>query len=97
MIFSGLDAGPISGMMKKDESRPRAVLKYIKTLKNPIVMNAIIRYFKEAYAEMRKVVWPSRKETINHTVLVIAISVGVAAFMGIADYCFILGLERIIK
>ncbi|MBI4281571.1 preprotein translocase subunit SecE [Candidatus Uhrbacteria bacterium] len=59
--------------------------------------NKIVRYFIEARGEMKKVIWPSRKEATNHTVLVISISLGVAAFLGAIDYLLNLGLEKIIK
>jgi len=59
--------------------------------------NRIIRYFLEAKEEMKKVIWPSRKETTSHTLLVIGISLGVAAFLGAIDYALNIGLEKIIK
>ena len=59
--------------------------------------NKIIRYFIEAKEEMKKVIWPSRKEATNHTLLVIGISLGMAAFLGGLDYLFNLGLEKLIK
>lgn len=59
--------------------------------------NKLIRYFIEAKEEMKKVIWPSRRETTNHTLLVIGISLGVAAFLGAIDYLLNLGLERLIK
>lgn len=59
--------------------------------------NKIVRYFLEAKEEMKKVLWPSRKETTNHTLLVIGISLGVAAFLGAVDYLLNIGLEKIIK
>jgi preprotein translocase subunit SecE len=54
-------------------------------------------YFKEAYAEMKKVVWPTKKQTIFYSIIVIALTLGVAIFFGILDYFFSLGLELIIK
>ena len=51
-------------------------------------MEKIINFLREAYAEMKKVSWPSREQTIQYTVLVIIISVGVAVFLGILDYIF---------
>ena len=45
-----------------------------------------IQFIKEAKAELGKVVWPSRKETIRITIAVIAISLVVAAFLGAVDY-----------
>lgn len=43
-------------------------------------------YLRGSYQELKKVVWPSRKEVIQHTALVIGISVGVAIFLGLADF-----------
>jgi preprotein translocase subunit SecE len=37
---------------------------------------------------MKKVTWPTKKETYNYTVLVIGISLGTAAFLGALDYVF---------
>lgn len=59
--------------------------------------NKVVRYFIEAKEEMRKVIWPSRKETTNHTLLVIGISLGVAAFLGAIDYVLNIGLEKLIQ
>jgi preprotein translocase subunit SecE len=54
-------------------------------------------YFKEAYAEMRKVVWPTKKQTISYSIIVIALTLGVAIFFGVLDYIFNIGLELIIQ
>lgn len=60
-------------------------------------MEKIINYLKASIEEMKKVTWPTKKETYNHTLLVIAVSLGVAAFLGALDYVFNLGLGLIIK
>ena len=49
-------------------------------------MNKLLTYLRESRAELGKVVWPSRKEARDHTVLVIVVSVGVALFLGALDY-----------
>lgn len=59
-------------------------------------MSKIIRYFQESLEEMKKVTWPTKKETYNYTMLVIAISLAVAAFLGFLDYGFNLGLKELI-
>jgi preprotein translocase subunit SecE len=51
-------------------------------------MNKIINFFKEVKAELKKVTWPTRQETIKYTLIVIGISLGVALFLGLADYLF---------
>lgn len=56
----------------------------------------ISSYFRESKDELKKVVWPSRKQTINHTVLVVAISLFVAAFLGLVDLAMNYGIEKII-
>ena len=53
-------------------------------------------YIKQSKDELKKVVWPSRKETIKYTLIVIGISLFVAAFLGAADYLLTLGLDKII-
>ena len=60
-------------------------------------MSKIINYFKEAKSELKKVVWPSREQTINHTLLVVGISLGVAIFLGLLDYLFTKGFEFLVS
>ena len=59
--------------------------------------NKLVNYIKASRIEMKKVVWPTRKETINHTLLVIGISLGVAAILGALDYIFSRGIEQLIN
>ena len=55
-----------------------------------------MKYILGSYAEMKKVTWPTRKETIKITIVVIIISLSVAAFLGLLDYIFSLGIKEII-
>jgi preprotein translocase subunit SecE len=50
--------------------------------------NAIVRYFKETRAEIRKVTWPTRQEATNLTLIVLAVTVAMAIFLGAVDYVF---------
>lgn len=59
-------------------------------------MSKITDYLKGSIEEMKKVTWPTKKETKNYTFLVIGISLGMAAFLGLLDYVFNFGLEKII-
>jgi len=59
-------------------------------------MNKLSTYIKASYEEMKKVTWPSKKETTNYTILVIIFSLAVALFLGLLDYLFNLGLAQII-
>jgi preprotein translocase subunit SecE len=42
-------------------------------------------FFREVHIELKKVTWPSRKETIAATSMVIVLSIVVAFFLGILD------------
>lgn len=52
------------------------------------MLNKIKVFFQEAKAELLKVNWPTKKQTINYTILIIAISLVMAAFLGGLDYVF---------
>ncbi len=54
-------------------------------------------YFVGSFNEMKKVIWPDKKQIKIYTILVIAMSLGVALFFGILDYIFNLGLGQLIK
>lgn len=45
-------------------------------------------FLKESRTELKKVTWPTREETIRHTMAVILISAGVALFLGGLDFVF---------
>jgi preprotein translocase subunit SecE len=51
-------------------------------------MQKIIQFLREAYAELRKVSWPTRKQTIHYTALVIFITIVVAIILGVLDSTF---------
>ena len=59
-------------------------------------MNKIVNYLKAAIEEMKKVTWPTRKESYNYTLLVIGISLAAALFLGALDYLFNWGLQFVI-
>lgn len=59
-------------------------------------MNKLINYVKESALEMKKVTWPTKKETYNYTLLVLFISLVVAVFLGALDFVFNLGFTFII-
>lgn len=47
--------------------------------------NRLVRYFKETRAELRKVHWPTRKEARNLTLIVLSVTVAMAAGLGLLD------------
>lgn len=57
----------------------------------------IANFFQETKAELKKVTWPTKKETLRHTSLVVVISVVLATFIGVVDYVFTIGLDKLIS
>ena len=51
------------------------------------------QFFREVRVELKKVTWPSRKETIASTSVVLITVILIGFFLGIVD----LGLSRLIK
>jgi preprotein translocase subunit SecE len=52
------------------------------------ILNKIITFLKEVHLEMKKVNWLTKKEAIRYTLIVIAVSVVVAVFLGTLDFIF---------
>ncbi|MEK7170273.1 MAG: preprotein translocase subunit SecE [Patescibacteria group bacterium] len=51
-------------------------------------MSRLLTYFKETKAEMKHVSWPTRKQAILYTAVVIIISLATSAYLGFFDYVF---------
>ncbi|MBN1856496.1 MAG: preprotein translocase subunit SecE [Dehalococcoidia bacterium] len=47
-----------------------------------------LRFFVDAFGELKKAHWPSRKETYRLSVLVFVVCVVVGAFLGVLDFIF---------
>ena len=58
--------------------------------------NALTKYLREAVEETKKVTWPTQKQTFNHTIVVIVITVAIAAFFAGLDYIFSNGIRLLI-
>lgn len=58
------------------------------TQETPRPDNRLVRYFKETRAELRKVTWPTRQEATNLTLIVLAVTVAMAIFLGAVDLLF---------
>lgn len=53
------------------------------------------RFFKDVYAELQRVVWPSHEETYAFTVVVMITIVIVALWVGVLDLVMIQVMERL--
>ncbi len=55
------------------------------------------RFFVETRAEFRKIVWPSRKQTINQTIIVLLAILLIGALIWVLDTATAFGLGTILK
>ncbi|OGZ18817.1 MAG: preprotein translocase subunit SecE [Candidatus Nealsonbacteria bacterium RBG_13_42_11] len=60
------------------------------------IPNKIIEFLKQVRLEMKKVNWPTRGETVKYTLIVIGVSVVIAAYLGGLDVLINTLLEKFI-
>lgn len=60
------------------------------------ILSKVTTYFKEAKLELTKVSWPTRKQALKYTLIVIGASLATAIFLGGIDYLLTYILERLI-
>ena len=60
-------------------------------------MGKIIQFFRECYAELRKVVWPGKDDVISSVGVVLVSTVIIAAVLGLVDVILLLGVQTIFK
>ncbi len=53
-------------------------------------------YLKETRAELKHVAWPTQRQVISYTLIVILISLITAALLGVFDFVFGLALDKIL-
>lgn len=57
-------------------------------------MNRLFNYLRDTRAELKHVSWPTQKQTVMYTTVVIAISIVTALYLGFFDFLFTHGLDR---
>ena len=61
-----------------------------------LTQNPVIAYIQSAISELRKVTWPTRRETLTHGLLIIGICLAVAALFTVLDAGLNWGLEALL-
>ena len=56
------------------------------------MLRGIRTYIPEAWSELKKVAWPTRQTVLNLTLIVIAVSIAVGAYIAVLD----LGLKTVV-
>jgi preprotein translocase subunit SecE len=60
------------------------------------IISKITNFFREVIAETKKISWPTKKETMQYTLIVIGVSIAVAFFLGTLDFIFTTILNKLI-
>ena len=58
---------------------------------------SILSYFRDAIAELQKVVWPSKEDLTRYTILIVTVSVIAAIFFGVLDNVLNTGVRALIN
>ena len=59
-------------------------------------MQSLINYFKSTRAELKHVSWPTGRQALIYTTLIIAVSILVSLVLGLFDYLFTHALDWLI-
>jgi preprotein translocase subunit SecE len=60
-------------------------------------MKKIIQFFKDSYAELRKVVWPTKEDVVASTKVVLFSTIVMAAVLGFIDYLLVVGIDVLFR
>ncbi|MGM0417101.1 MAG: preprotein translocase subunit SecE [Thermodesulfobacteriota bacterium] len=78
-----------SELTEKNKKAPVQTKKKEKTgVKKDNFFHKSVEFVKEARGELKRVVWPGRKQTVASTVMVIVFVMIIASFLGLADFIF---------
>jgi len=58
-------------------------------------MKKIVQFFKESYAELKKVIWPGRDDVISSVKVVLVSTAIIALALWIVDILLLLGMRQI--
>ena len=75
--------------VEKNDKKPAA--------KKPGVFKRIVTFVKGMFSELKKVTWPTFRQVVNNTLVVLVVVVASGAFIGLVDmlFKFLVGLIAI--
>jgi preprotein translocase subunit SecE len=88
--IKGGDAKKVKSVAQK-KSNAAASTAAVKTKEN--FLTTVVQFLREVKIELKKVVWPSRKQTIGSTAVVIVLVLLISFFLGMVD----IGLSSLIR
>lgn len=58
--------------------------------------NNMFNYLREVRAELKHVSWPTRRQALTYTVVVVIVSLATAVYLGLLDYAFTLLVGQVL-
>lgn len=88
---NNINRKPSQAPVKKESRKKRGETgSFIKAFQ------AISQFFREAKIELKKVKWPTRKELMAVTMMVIILVIVVSLYLGVLDYGFIKLIKNLV-
>ena len=69
-------------------------MSFIAKLKGSF--NGLLKFLRDVRTELRKVVWPTRKQTINYTLVVLVAVFLVTVLLSVTDAAFNVVIRRLL-
>ncbi|MBU1018798.1 MAG: preprotein translocase subunit SecE [Patescibacteria group bacterium] len=60
-------------------------------------MKKLLQYIKDSFDDIKKVTWPTKNQAVILSLIVFAVCIVVAIFLGVLDYVFGLGIQELIN
>ena len=84
---------PVQNIRTSDSSEAAKAIKPSGRSFQPAFLAKTTQFLREVKIELKKVTWPSRKETLASTAVVIVLVIIISAFLGLVD----MGLSSLIR
>lgn len=84
-----------SGEKSAADAKGAPTPKRDKKPKKASVFARLIRFIREVWAELRKVIWPNRKQMVTYTAVVLVFVVFMVALVSVLDLAFKWGIGKI--
>jgi|GEM_PF-199534 len=104
MVKANKEQQRVNGPAEKESVAKELTTTQAKTTKTPSQArgerrqeNAIVRYFRQTRAELRKTSWPSRREATRLTAIVLVVTAAMSAMLGVVDWLFSMLFSFLIK
>jgi len=90
-VEEGAPAG--QAVKKKPAPMPKRAVTAASGPRKPNLVSQSIQFLREVKVELKKVTWPSRKQTMGSTVVVLVLTMIISLFLGVVDF----GLSSLIR